>query len=104
MHTTKTTSIQIRQNGQILKAFKGCRFLCGENASGIVGKVLCFESAKIGDARDPRRGRIITQADFKGPVTIEVLNPAGEVISRFGLATAEQVAKHPNRATTKANR
>lgn len=104
MNTTKTNSIRIRQNGQILSAFKGCRFLCGEDASGIVGNVLCFESVKIGDARDPRRGRIITPDCFKGPVTIEVLNPGGSVISRFGLATVAQVAEHPNRATAKACR
>lgn len=85
---------------EILRAFKGCRFHRAGTVTGTVGNLVCFADAFIGDRRDPRRGRTISPDAFGGPVTIEVLDEAGGVATRFGLATAAQVANHSNNAET----
>lgn len=88
--------IRIRQHGQILKAFAGCRFHRGGVFAGIIGRTMCYSDVVIGDAHDGRRGKSLTSEYFDGPVTIEILDAAGNVAGYVGLATSEQVASHPN--------
>lgn len=95
------TTVRFRQHGQILKAFAGCRFHRGGTVSGIVANVLCFEDVVIGDPVDARRGKTVTPTYFGGSVTLEILDPKGNVVTRFGLATKDAVAAHPNCKATK---
>ena len=98
------TTVRFRQHGQILKAFAGCRFHRGGTVSGIVGNVLCFGDVVIGDPHDGRRGKTVTPDYFGGSVTLEIMDPRGNVVTRFGLATKEAVESHPNRRATKYGR
>lgn len=88
--------IRIRQRGQLLKAFSGCRFHRGGMVTGIIGRTICYDDVVIGDAHDPRRGKTVTAEYFGGPVTIEILDAAGSVAAYYGLASSEQVASHPD--------
>lgn len=104
MNTSNVTTVWIRQHGQLLEAFAGCRFHRGGAVPGVVGKVLCFDEVIIGDRHDPRRGKRLTPADFSGSVTIGIMDADDYLVTRFGLATSEEVRSHPNCKATKYGR
>lgn len=91
-------TIRLQQFGQTLPAFKGCRFVSAGNPTGTVGSVDCFDSVNVGDPRDLRRGRTINPKCMRGPFTVELIDPAGNVVGRLGIGTVAQVAAHPNGA------
>lgn len=96
----QANTIQLRQNGMILPRFVGWRLHRSEIVSGIVGKVVCYSEMVFGHPGDPRCGKKVTSADFGGPVTVEVFDAAGRKIVSFGLASQEEVARHPNCTAT----
>ncbi len=83
------------QNGQVVfSTNRGLLVLRGEYV-GNVGDVPCFSEVRVVDYYDRRRAVDHSPRDFRGPFTIEVTTPQGEVISRIAVATAADVAAHP---------
>jgi hypothetical protein len=87
-------TIRIIQNGTVISdgvyTFRGVRIL-----TGTIGEVLCYFCVMGGSKSDNRCGKKLTPRSFGGAFTVQVINPSGEVISTFGIATVEQVAAHP---------
>jgi hypothetical protein len=65
------------QNGQQLHSSKanGLRFIAFGPKVGTIGNADCFESITID--MGGRRQRVVTEADFGGPVSIRIVNRGG---------------------------
>jgi hypothetical protein len=88
-------SFRYLQGGRVVFATdRGMLVLRGEYV-GNVGDVPCFSEVRVVDYYDRRRAVDHSPQDFRGPFTIEVTTPQGEVISRIAVATAADVAAHP---------
>ncbi len=85
---------RIIQNGQTKFYSESVYMVLRSRCTGVIGNVACFSEISMLDFYDRRRGRDIDANYFNGPATIEILTPAGEVISRIGLATKADVADH----------
>ena len=78
----------------LFSTVRGMLVLRGEYV-GTVGDVPCFSEVRVVDFYDRRRAVDHSPKTFRGPFTIEVMTPQGEVISRIAIATAADVAAHP---------
>jgi hypothetical protein len=74
---TTASFVTFYQNGQQLHANKlnGLRFISFGRPVGKVGNADCFESVTID--MGGKRQRVVTEADFGGPVSIRIINRCG---------------------------
>lgn len=88
-------SYRIVQNGKEIYTPRNVDAVMMGDMVGIVGNVPCFNMVRFVDRFDKRRARDVSPATLYGPATLELLNAAGEVVGRIGIATRHDVACHP---------
>ncbi len=88
-------SYRIIQNGKTIYTPRDVDAVLMGDITGIVGSVPCFSSVRFVDRFDKRRARDVSPATLNGPATLELLDAAGKVVGRIGIATRHDVACHP---------
>jgi len=92
--------IRISQAGQVISdcklTFRGVAIETGKGNG-----VPCFLCVYAGNPLDPRKGVKITSRRYGGPVSVQVVDENGRVVHCYGVASAQQVASHPQGSAAK---
>jgi len=86
---------RILQDGREIALIKNTMLVIRSRLTGIVANCPCFREIRLVDFWDRRRALDITTATYRGPVTIEMVTTAGEIINRIAVADVADVKAHP---------